>query len=683
MSEGPVARPFRTGLRRAGVAAAVLFLVSGVLVIRLAGPVADALEGWPKLKSLVVHPWRESEFVLRNLSATFPFGLALVVLGAVLLLAAVPRGESGGFAPAMPARLRLGVADVAALVAFPLGALGLFRLLASRGLLTGAGAPVLFAGLLVSAAAFFAWRDRKEGRRTGLSLTRLEAVGLVLGTAAALALFAAGANDWRFSFIGDEWGHWTRARELAAGRLRDVAWLSLDGVVGFWPVAVTGLQAILFRLFGETNVVWRLSMALLLAACLPPLYLTIRHLLGPVSRRPRLGAALGCAVFALSEQIVVWARIGKPHAAFLPPVVFAAAAYLAARRRRSRALWFATGAIAGLGLLLSPLGPVLALATVGGWLLLDALTAPRGERDLWGDFLLPGLVIAAGFAVAAAPFAVQTEFWRNQWIVNLTSEEAAANRHLLGPRTIQSFFLFLSWKANGHFLWRNAVDPVTAVFAAAGFGAVRFLGLRNGLLLPWALVSIGFLAGGIAKYGAPPPSRMMVLVFPVALLAAAGFSALTARAGRGAFAVAALAVPLVAFSNLWKLENFNPYFPNRDWQLIEMQRLAEAPPETLHVLILPREDHAFLLEVVEAYGLKGRVVAVEAGAGSEAVVERLLRRGGRSVEVRATGPGDAEAARGAVERAGGRIGPPIVGGVPVRGPDVDPGLFAVFRALND
>jgi hypothetical protein len=683
LSERPAARGFRTGLRRAGVAAAVLFLVSGVLVIRLAGPVARALESWPRLKSFVVHPWSESEFVLRNLSLTFPFGFALVALGASLLLAAVPHGGTGGPAFELPARLRPGVSDAAALVAFPAGALALFRFLASDGLLTGPWAPGLFAGFLASAAAFFVWRDRKEGRRTGVTLTPLEAVGLVLGTAGALALFAAGANDWRFSFIGDEWVHWTRAQELAAGRLQDIPWLSLDGVVGFWPVAVTGLQAILFRLFGETNAVWRLSMALLLAACLPPLYLTIRHLLAPVSSRPRLGAALGCAVFALSEQIVVWARIGKPHAAFVPPVVFAAAAYLAARRRRSRTLWFVTGAIAGLGLLLSPLGPVLALATVGGWLLLDALTAPRGERDLAGDFLFPGLLIAAGFAVAAAPFAVQTEFWRNQWIVNLTSQEAAANRHLVGPRTIQSCVLFLSWKADGHFLWRNAVDPATAVFAAAGLGALRFLGLRNGLLLPWALFSIGFLTGGIAKYGAPPPSRMMVLVFPVALLAAAGFSALTARAGRGAFAVAALAVFLVAFSNLWKLENFNPYFPNRDWQLIEMQRLAEATPGTLHVLILPREDHALLLGIVEAYGLKGRVVTVEAGAGSEAVVERLVRRGGRSVEVRATDPRDAEAARGAVERAGGRIGPPIRGGVPARGAGVDPTLFALFRALND
>ncbi len=683
MSEGPAAPRSRTGLRRAGVAAAVLFLVAGVLVIRLSGALADALAGWPRLRSLVVHPWRESELVLRNLSETFPFGLALVVLGALLLAAAVPRGEGGGAAPAVPARLRPGAADGAALVAFPLGALALFRHLAGRDLLTGPGAPALFAGLLISAAAFFARRDRQEERRTGPSLTRPEALGLALGTAAALALFAAGANDWQFSFIGDEWDHWTHARGYAEGRLGDVPWLSLDGVVGFWPAAVTGLQAAFFRLFGETNLAWRLSMALLLAACLPPLYLTIRHLLGTVSRRPRLGAALGCAVFALSEQIVVWARIGKPHAAFVPPVVFAAAAYLAARRRRSRLLWFATGAIAGLGLLLSPLGPVLALATVGGWLLLDAVTVPRGERDVVGDFLLPGLLIAAGFAVAAAPFVVQTEFWRNQWVVNLTSQEAATNRHLLGPRTIQSLVLFLSWKADGHFLWRNAVDPTTAVFAAAGFGALRFLGLRNGVLLPWALLSIGFLTGGIAKYGAPPPSRMMVLVFPVALLAAAGFSALTARAPRSAFAVAALAVSVVAFSNLWKLENFNPYFPNRDWHLIEMQRLSEAAPGTLHVLVLPREDHAFLLGLVEAYGLKGRVVTVEAGGGSEKVVERLVRRGGRSVELRAGDSADAEAAREAVERAGGRIGPPIVGGVPVRGPKVSPRLFALFRALNE
>ena len=584
---------------------------------------------------------------------------------------------------ATPARLRPGAADAAALVGFPLAALALFIFLARRGLLTSPGAPWLLACLLASAGAFFARRDWREGRRIGVSLTAVEAAGLILGTAAALALFLRGANDWQFSFIGDEWDHWTHAREIAAGRLRDVPWLSLDGVVGFWPVAMTGWQALLLRLFGETNAVWRLSMALLLAACLPPLYLAIRHLLEPVSLRPRLGAAFGCAAFALSEQIVVWARIGKPHAGFVPPVVFAAAAYLAARKHRSRSLWFATGALSGLGLLLSPLGPVLALGTVGGWLLLDAVTAPQGERDLVGDFLVPGLLIAAGFAVAAAPFAVQTEFWRNQWIVNLTSEEAAANRHLLGPRTIQSFFLFLSWKADGHFLWRNAIDPATAVFAAAGFGAIRFLGLRNGLLLPWALFSIGFLTGGIAKYGAPPPSRMMVLVFPVALLAAAGFSALTARAGRVAFAVAALAVPLIAFSNLWKLENFNPYFPNRDWHLIEMQRLAGAPPNTLHLLILPREEQPFLFGLLEAYGLKDRVVAVEAGAGSEKVVARLVGRGGRGVEVRATDAADAEAARAAVESAGGRIGPPILGGVPVRGPDVDPKLFALFLALNN
>ncbi|HSB37360.1 MAG TPA: glycosyltransferase family 39 protein [Thermoanaerobaculia bacterium] len=673
----PRGRPFG----RTSFVAAVLCLVSGVLLIRLAGPVAEALRGWPKLRSLLVHPWRESEFVLRNLSETFPSGLVLVAVGVLLLLHAVPRGIAAPRRVSAP--LRLSGLDGAALVGLPVVSVGLFVLVESGGLLKSPGAPWAYAAVLLAAAAFFARRDRTEGRRLGISMTPFEAGGLLLGTAAAVALFQSGANAWQFSFIGDEWDHWTAARAAAAESLLRVPWLSLDGVVGFWPVAVTGWQALLLRLFGETNTVWRLSMALLLAASIPPLYLTIRHLLAPVSARPRLGAAFGVAVFVLSEQIVVWARIAKPHAAFVPPVVFAAAAFLGARERRSRLLWFATGAVAGLGLLLSPLGPVLAVGTVGSWLVLDALTVRREERDLVGDLVVPGLLVAAGFALAAAPFAVQTEFWRNQWLVNVTSTEPAANRHLLWPRTVQSFFLFLSWKAEGHFLWRNAVDPATACFAAAGFGALRFLGPRNGLLPPVALLVIGFLTGGVAKYGTPPSTRMMVVMVPVALLAAAGFSALTARARALSFGVAALVVPLIGVANLWKLENFNPYFPNRDWRLIEMQRIAESPPSRLHVLVLPREDHDLLRGLLEAYGWKHRAVLLEGGPGSERTIASFLRRGGRSVEVRAMDPADAEAARPSVERAGGRIGPPILNGIPERGAGVAPRLFALTLALNE
>ena len=682
MNASRAPQPRGRPLGRTSFVAAVLCLVSGVLLIRLASAVSEALRGWPKLRSLLVHPWRESEFVLRNLSETFPSGLVLVAVGVLLLLYAVPRG-TGAAPQATPAPLRLSGLDGLALVALPVVSVGLFALVERRGLLRSPGAPWAYAALLLAAAAFFTWRDRTDGRRLGISMTPLEAVGLLLGSAAAVALFQNGANAWQFSFIGDEWDHWTSAREAAAGSLLRMPWLSLDGVVGFWPVAVTGWQALLLRLFGETNAVWRLSMALLLAACVPPLYLTIRHLLAPVSARPRLGAAFGVAVFVLSEQIVVWARIAKPHAAFVPPVVFAAAAFLGARARRSRLLWFATGAVAGLGLLLSPLGPVLALGTVGSWLVLDTLTARREERDLVGDLLAPGLLVAAGFALAAAPFAVQTEFWRNQWLVNVTSTEPAANRHLLWPRTIQSFFLFLSWKAEGHFLWRNAVDPATAVFAAAGFGALRFLGPRNGLLLPVALFVIGFLTGGVAKYGAPPSTRMMAVMVPVALLAAAGFSALTARARALSYGVAALVVPLIGVANVWKLENFNPYFPNRDWRLLEMQRIAESPPSQLHVLVLPREDHDLMRGLLEAYGWKNRAVLLEGGPGSERTIASFLRRGGRIVEVRAVDPADAEAARPSVERAGGRVGPPILNGIPERGAGVAAGLFALTLALNE
>src|SRR5262249_50064237 len=157
---------------------------------------------------------------------------------------------------------------------------------------------------------------------------------------------------------------------------------------------------------------------------------------------------------------------------------------------------------------------------------IHAATGSGRLRQRLESFLIALGFFAAGFLTAGAPILAEFDYWQHQVRVNLASPEAEQNRALLAAKTIQSFFAFLSFKANTHFLSRNIVDPISAVFAAGAFGMARFLGPRRWLFLPWCLLAVGFMAGGISQYGYPPASRMMVIMYPVALLAAVGFAGL-------------------------------------------------------------------------------------------------------------------------------------------------------------
>lgn len=82
----------------------------------------------------------------------------------------------------------------------------------------------------------------------------------------------------------------------------------------------------------------------------------------------------------LSEFVIIRARIGKPYAGNLPPGIIVPLFYLAARARNSNLFLFLTGAVCGLGFLMTSLGVFVSIGIVGVWFGIDFLVACRLSR---------------------------------------------------------------------------------------------------------------------------------------------------------------------------------------------------------------------------------------------------------------------------------------------------------------
>lgn len=665
------------------------FLVmAGVLAIRCASALKHWVPGSSLLRHLLFfHP--STSLILRSLPETFLFGLCLIAAGCVVLFVST---QAVAISPTVseaatgsPARAR----EITVLAVAPSLVIGLCALAKWTGRLNTAWSALAFGASLTVVMSFWAARDRRSGVRLGFQLSRGEGAGILVGCAVLLGLYARGFDSWKFSFIGDEWAFYERAKSMVS---HPNAWLNVGSVEDF-PLTLSTWQSLPMRLLGVSNASWRFSMALLMAACIPPLYFTLRHLLSKVSFAPRRAAAFGCASFALAEAIVDWARIGKPHASFVPPLVFGGCFLLAARARHSWFYYSLAGITCGLGCLLSSLGAAVAAFTLGGLLLIDAAAdllawRARNRRSLSGEpwplqnLLLPAVLFIAGFLIGIAPVLVQLDFWKQQIGRNLVSEEARANRGLLVTRTVQAFFSFLDYHGNLQFLYGNMVDPITAFFSAAAFGMVRFTGLRTWVKLIWTLFAVGLVTGGISQYGYPPPTRVFVIMVPVALLAAVGFAGLMRSSRRTSAVLVLLLIPLCAAYNILKLETWNPYQTNRDMRQIEMQRIQESPTDRLHALVTTDRE-GLLSDMVEAYGYSHRVFFFEDTREELGRLAAFLRRNAARTEVQAErGVPDIIEIRTITEKAGARFGPLMSPGVPIRPKGDKQWILRLFDTLN-
>ena len=182
--------------------------------------------------------------------------------------------------------------------------------------------------------------DLTRGVSFRFHIERWELVSLAALVSAAgliLTFDLAGTPD---SMVGDEGGFWLMAKSLA--RHEQSIDFFAPGVSGF-PLASSIFQAIFVKVFGESLWSWRLSVAAAVLAAMIPMYFLVRAMF---DRRIAFAAL---ALMATSPFLLAFARIGYISSqAFFPLIVALLLIYLAVERK-SAALFFAAGVVAGVG----------------------------------------------------------------------------------------------------------------------------------------------------------------------------------------------------------------------------------------------------------------------------------------------------------------------------------------------
>jgi len=236
--------------------------------------------------------------------------------------------------------------------------------------------------------------------------------------------------------------------------------------------------------------------------------------------------------------------------------------------------------------------------------------------------------------IAAAPYLVQLEELRYAADTKMVHYEGLDGVHARLRGAVVGVLQPLSFEARNHFLWGNVVDPLTAFLMCMAFmpGVRR----RSTSLLQAAVVLItcAVMTAGLSQYVYPSVTRTFLIMVPVAMLAALGFSAIVNAASpwirRWPVAVAGLclvAAVAVASFNWVKLWHFNPYQRRHDWHIVAMQEIETALPHSPIAVVFPHEDpKSYLLEkIITMTGYGDRVLLfVDDRRGLENLDQRIL-----------------------------------------------------------
>ncbi|MFA6533441.1 MAG: glycosyltransferase family 39 protein [Patescibacteria group bacterium] len=110
-----------------------------------------------------------------------------------------------------------------------------------------------------------------------MSKKRLPLIIIFLTSIFSVFYYAININSWKFSFVGDEWPFFTKSVEIANSNLL-VNPFSLAGVWGQNPVLFSFYQAFFIKIFGASNIVWRLSTIVLIVPLSVFFFLWIKQL---------------------------------------------------------------------------------------------------------------------------------------------------------------------------------------------------------------------------------------------------------------------------------------------------------------------------------------------------------------------------------------------------------------------
>ncbi len=621
------ARGRRWGARALAMLAGTL-VTAGVLSIRMWDDLLQLAGGHPRLE-LMVHLGADWAHQMAQ-PPTLVFG-ALLILGSYGLAGASSfvgsRRDPKRSAVPLPSPPNLSVRTLMALLTSPVVAVLLFSGAAAISWNPGRVAPLWLT--LIGVVSWLLWRrDRRVNVALTLRLTRWEAIGLAIGCAAAFGLYAGMACSWRFSFVGDEFAFFEYAHGLVRDGFLSIDWLDGMGVYGDNPRPMSVYQGAWIAVLGPSCLAWRLAAAFLTVICLPPLYLALRGLVQRSGGPARAAAALGCLIFFVSEQIMVWAVQGKIHIAALPPVAFSLCLVLAARARGSALLYLGAGAACGSAFHLSLLGAAVSVPCVGLVLAVDILERLVRDRRVSLQILTPPLLVLVGLLLIAAPYLLQLDDLRAAADSKMVHYEGSDGLMARARGTVIGLLQPLWFDASSHFLWGNVVNPISAVLVCIAFFPGAYHRSRSLLIAAGLLVVCAVMTAGLSQYVHPSITRTFLIMVPTAVLASLGIAKIVPRR-RGVLWIVALlllAVPLLSWIKLW---HFNPYQKLHDWHILAIYEIEHTTPDQPIAIVFPHPDpRSWLLEtMITLHSYDSRVLLISNSPSGLNRLEQHLRTG--------------------------------------------------------
>ena len=336
----------------------------------------------------------------------------------------------------------------------------------------------------------------------------------ILMVAALVGIFVAlnshDLTDWYYSAIGDEYAHYNYARELAEDGLKRP--FDLEGVYSeINPVMASIYPALIMRVVGVDNFGWKFSLIVSEALTIPGVYI-LGHLIAG-----RVAAFVSSMILAFSHYIFAFMHTGYPNTDVLPIIVWSVTLFVLGLRRGNPFLIYASGLLAGLGLLFN----IVARAAIP-IIIVYALSHPDIRRrlvSLWPGAVGVSLVVVPLLLVNGSE-VLSTALVK---IVGPGSQHATEYEGIISQVTANALQNLLAFNYNphtSHYVSGALLDPISAVLALLGLayclGTVHRASSRL-LLILFAVVAAGTAL--LSPYPYVPITRMSSMIIPLALMA--------------------------------------------------------------------------------------------------------------------------------------------------------------------
>lgn len=421
----------------------------------------------------------------------------------------------------------------------------------------------------------------------------------------ATFLYSLNTNAWWQSGLGDAYGFFLAARDVAERSLGSIGPLLFNGkgVYDAYPYLASIIQAAFMKLLGINGFSWRFSNAFMSALAVGFFFTFLKKLM------PRRTALVAALLLAASQYIMSFGKIGFSNlqALFAMTVALWAAAWAV---RSGRPLAFVT---LGMALALCFYVFPAALYVLPLPVLLLLLFLPPNRRPAVGRWALMALTCL----ICLYPLFFQASYWTvkitGTFLPSPQLEDNGGNllSHF-AANLAYALFAFAYAPIESHFVVASHVDPLTGALVWIGLALCLLRLLQRDRLAVFALGSFAILIilVGVSHNRLYPPTTRMFLLLPLyAVFAAEGLIWLVDRVEElGVVRVRAGSIIAMVIVAVIGLNLYQAYTLSRErsialqsWEtylLRTMQRAQQKEPDSV-------KDYVFISDPSwTSYGLQ-------------------------------------------------------------------------------